>query len=68
MLIDWTITFFHRFVNNFSALLFCKINSLEIFNTVDFFQIFVALRNTYLDYDQFKLLVRNVHAIHFLFR
>ena len=31
--------FFNQFVNNISALLVCKINVLEIFNMVNFFQI-----------------------------
>ena len=43
--------FFYQFVNNFLTLL-CKINGLDIFNIVDFFQIFVTSGNS----DGFKLL------------
>ena len=31
---------------NFSALLLCKVNVLDFFDTGDFFQIFVISRNT----------------------
>ena len=36
----------YQFVNNFSALLLCKINVLVFFDTGHFFQIFVISRNT----------------------
>ena len=37
---------FYEFLNNFLKLLLCKTNVLNIFNTADFFQIFVASQNT----------------------
>ena len=48
---NWTFfallyDFFNLFVNNFSALLLCKINFLYIFDTGDFFQNFVTSRAT----------------------
>ena len=36
----------YQFVNNFSALLLCKINFLDFYDTSDFFQILVISRNT----------------------
>ena len=37
---------FYQFINNFSALLLCKINSLDIFDMGDFDQIFVISWST----------------------
>ena len=45
LIICWVI-FFYQFVDNFSALLLCKINVLDIFDTGNFFQIFVISRST----------------------
>ena len=39
-------SFFHQFVNNFSALLLCDINFLEIFDIGGFFQTFFITRST----------------------
>ena len=38
--------FFLQFFDNFSALLLCEINVLDIFNISDFFQFFVITRRT----------------------
>ena len=40
------IYFVYRFVNNFPALLSCKINVLDFFDMDDFFQIFFTSQNT----------------------
>ena len=37
---------FYKLIDNFSELLLCKINVLDIFDIGDFFQIFVLSRNT----------------------
>ena len=39
----FSIEFFFDFFNDFSTLLLCKINGLEILNRVDFFLIFTSL-------------------------
>ena len=38
--------FFKQFINNFSALLLCEINIMDIFDMGNFFQIFVISRST----------------------
>ena len=40
------LCFFLQFFINFSALLLCEIYLSDIFNMVDFFQIFVVSRST----------------------
>ena len=44
LIIHWI--FLCQFVDNFSELLFWEINVLDIFNIVDFYQIFVISRST----------------------
>ena len=43
---SWDSYFFRQFVNNFSALLLCIIYIFDLFNMVDFFQIFFISRST----------------------
>ena len=43
--IYWTIIYFHRFVNNFSEFILCKMNDFNVFNMVGLFDIFVASWN-----------------------
>ena len=44
LIIYRTVGFFSHSFNNFSTLLLCKIHGFDIFNMVDFFQIFVTSR------------------------
>ena len=51
--------FFQEFTVNFSALLVCKVNVLDIFDMSDF--CYIA---KYCNCDRIKVLVRHVHVIH----
>ena len=41
----FVVYFFCQFVNNFSALLFCKMYFFDIFNIIEFFKMFVISRS-----------------------
>ena len=57
----WDNYFVHQFIVNFLALLLCQMNFLDIFNIVDFFQIFVEHQNQLVLFekptDQFPLFI-----------
>ena len=54
---------FHQHINNFSAILLCKINVLDIFDIGNFFHIFYYITKCW-NCNRIKLLVKNVRAIH----
>ena len=53
LIIHETIFCFWQFSNNVLILLLCKICVFDIFNVVDFFEIFVILRGTEILYQTF---------------